>query len=544
MVTGAGNPKVLFNTRERAVSGDFNRAQALAGSNIASILSAMFDAKADVDQFTGGYEATGTGLEAPLRGHVISGLRVRPDNGTVNLFVEPGVACLVDQSAPSGDDAKMAVVADPGVQVTGSLSLTAGSGGAIRIDVIECQRITSVLEVDNRDQFNNATGLFSAVQMDKVVAGRLAYRIRMGTPGSGFPGVVAGWLPLAVCAVPAAATTWDDVTIWDVRPLVSDRWNAPHDSPRSTHENVKAYGYTDTATVGAKKFYGEVEATFRSYRAGGRLGVNSSAVPGVNYFDLQLAANREAGFGGFSSGAWFYVYLVFPFALPRWARYSDAGLGTVRVPVGTRGIPTVSIKQPTFNGTPLISVATPTATGLLDAASQNAVCVLAGRADSTPEPQGITVDGHVCSHVNDDGFAINKNTVSTTVWAQWNLADNTTHPGNARAIYVRLYAEFVTAGALLFPVLGKVQVTGPDANTANFTTVAGKCSDTTLTATASQTIPRAIVVRVPLPHDFYNQYGSGRSFKLRWTYDPGGTFAATCTVQNQTMQVLGWELGP
>lgn len=544
--SGTGNPKVKFNTRERVLSSDANRVQGMSGAHFANAMRFLLEATSEEDDAAGATEVLSDGTEASLQGVVFSGLRPRPIDGTVDLLITPGSCLLADNTSPRTDDGVAAIVNDPGVITTGLLTLTAG-GASVRIDVIECQRITVVSETQNRDIFNPATGLFTPAQVDKVTAGRLVYRIRTGTGGAGFPGVAAGWMPLAVCRVAAGATSWDGVILWDVRPLVSDRWNAPFASTRTQPERGRCFVWSDVTTAsGEVRVAGLAEAQFGAYKAGGHLGVTQTT-GASGWFDVALAANRASNHPGYTADQHWYLYAVFPHGLPRWVRYTDSGSGG-RVPRGTRGILSVTATKPFFDGTPVGSaVGVPTALGL-NYAGPAAVCLLAGRVTNagTPVPQGIACDGVRTTLVNGADVANTPTATVAGVSATWTLSDGVAWPAGVRAVWVRISMNLTVAAAKTYIVEGTVVVTGPDALTASSTRTIDLPWQTTATNGALITTYSAMM-RIPLccdPFDPYNGTSSPRDFKLVWTHnvDISGLIGVTASAHN--LNVVSWEMGP
>ncbi len=544
--SGTGNPKVKLNTRERVLSSDANRSQAMAGQHLANAMRFLLDATAEEDDLAGAVETLSDGTASFLQGVVFSGLRPHPVDGTVDMLVTPGSCLLADNPSPGTDDSIAAIVTDPGVITTGLLTLTAGAG-SIRIDVIECQRVTTVTETQNRDIFNPATGLFAPSQVDKVTVGRLVYRIRTGTPGSGFPGVAAGWMPLAVCRVAAGATSWDNVILWDVRPLASDRWNAPFNTVKRVPERGRCFVWSDVTTVpGEVRVAGLVEAQFGAYKAGGHLGITSST-GASGYFDVALAANRAGNHPGYTADLHWYLYAIFPFGLPRWVRYTDSGSGE-RTPRGQRGILAVTATKPFFDGTPVGgAIATPTALGLVYA-GPDAICLLAGRVTNagTPVPQGIACDGAMTTLVNGADVANSTVGLVAGVSAQWTLQDGVAWPGGARAVWVRITANFQVASAKTWAVEGDVQVTGPDALSTSHTRTVDLPQHTYAT-NGALILTYSAMARIPLtcdPFDPYNGTSSPRDYRILWTFnsDISGLIGVTDSAHN--LNVVGWEMGP
>lgn len=554
MGTGSGAVGIVYNTRERVVSSDPNRAQALNSRQIADVLRFAFDAQNEQDASGGGVEVLGDGTEASLRGVVLSGLRVRPEVGTFNTFITPGAALLIDNPSPGDDDSVASYVVDPGVLLAGALVLTPGAGST-RIDVVECQRVTNVFESDNRDVFNVSTGLFTPSQVAKVQGGKLTYRIRLGTPGSGFPGLAAGWMPLMVASVPAAASSWDVVTCWDVRPLATDRVNGLANTTRRFEAQLRALLTSDITTIANHvTIFGEVDTTFRGYRAGGIL-AKSSASFGIDIVD---AANQAAGFGGFgtTTGTLWYLYLVFPFGLPRWVRYADAP--SVRQPATQRGIPAVSATACNFTGTPATNaVSSPSGFGLQDPGSQNAICVAVGRGPAAggTVPFGVMSDGTQQMMPNLDSnhlAASSGGSGASTGSISWTFLDGTHIPGNARAIWVSLHASFqlpdpASHGEGSAVCFGEVTVSNSSGNT-SYTAPCGAGGGTqtfvdsdpaSSGGTPGVLFVREMTVRIPLTPSF-NPNPAARTYIVTWT--TGLSSGITIAESHATM--LGWELGP
>src|SRR5688572_19836722 len=134
-MAGSGGRRMTINTRERAVSNDHNRGWAFNSAAIAELYRHVFDVRSSENN-SGGTELLGSAVTTPLRGVILSGLRARPEIGTVNLFIEPGAALIVDPTGDDSDDCVLKYVVSDGVQTAGELTLTAGGGGT-RIDVIE-----------------------------------------------------------------------------------------------------------------------------------------------------------------------------------------------------------------------------------------------------------------------------------------------------------------------------------------------------------------------------------------------------------------------
>jgi hypothetical protein len=353
-MSSSGWKEEIYNPSERALSSDLMRMQRFKGADAAEIWRKQIqDTRGTDDSLAGGGALPLTiTTTAPVSAEVHGGLLVRPQNGSLSLFVDDGIVTLIDPDSPENPDESIyKFVRDPGISVLGTLLMTANPAGSIRIDIIECARTGSpdlILETDNRDIFNPITGLFAPATVSKVSAGRLQYRVRAGVAGAGFPGLVAGWLPLAVVSNPPASTSNDDMTFWDVRPLISDRVWAPFKNAYTNPRLRRNYISIDRTAVAGKAFLiGQVDASVHFanngvdvgwYRLGGTMNRGTPGTDGT--CDLNDAANQS---GALASPC--YVYLLEPYGLPRWARYLDSIAGT-RVPRSPRGIPVVTTIAP------------------------------------------------------------------------------------------------------------------------------------------------------------------------------------------------------
>ena len=344
----SGSRELQFNPLERMVSTDLVRAQDFAACAVSEMLRALLDTNYGTDDVLAGGAYLPNFVQAqPLVGEILGGLVFVPNVGSVGSLVTTGVACVYDPDTDaSTDDSQYKQIQDLG---TNLLVLTANTSGNARIDVVECARVQpdNVFETDSRDVFNTVTGLFMAVTVNKVTAGQFQYRIRLGTPGSGFPGTAQGWLPLAVALVPNGATVWDPCTVWDVRPLIDDRifgvQNVSQDLPRRTK-----LLYSSSLGAGTQHIVsGVAEANAITRRVGGRI---QRGTPGTDlgqpFVDFSDGANQEAGLSLVGTNpALIFYYLCTPFGLPRWSRYTDAAAG-IRVPRSPRGIPVISKVPP------------------------------------------------------------------------------------------------------------------------------------------------------------------------------------------------------
>jgi hypothetical protein len=393
-MAGSGAKKIIVNTLERAVSTDINRLQSFLAADIAEALRYIYDVRTS-EASSGGTENVGTSTTDPLRGVVLSGLRARPEIGTTNLYIEPGECLLVDPDAvPDADDSPLKWIKDPGVTSGGVLTLPAPSA-ADRVDVIECQRTTTVTETASRDIFNTTTGQFTSALVNKAERDLLTYRIRQGTSGGGWAGVgtASGWLPLAVYVISPGATDWNDITLmWDVRPLLADvvSGSVLVDEPYPARRGTRQYAQYDRALAGTFRMNGFIDSTFGGRRIGGEIGA-TSVVGATGKFPIE--DYQEPGFTPVL-GELTYFYCAVPFGLPRWAQYTAVSFGK-REPGPFRGIVIHSTEPCKFDGIPQSPVSLPTVVKL-GGSSLDMRCIAVTQTDSTPEPLPFTMqDGWV-----------------------------------------------------------------------------------------------------------------------------------------------------
>lgn len=428
----SGQERMVFNTRERVISPDSNRLQDFLALGLAEQARALFDISYGTDDLDAGAVASETASSTdPLTAEILYGLMVQPQAGSNSVLVSAGAGFFL---APDGgaDDSNYKWASSEGEQTLGQLLIPSNAGGSPQISIVECSWSAITTETDNRDIYDPSTDTFSATLVTKVRAGALTFRVRTGTVGGGFASVLtaSGWLPLAIASMPAGGSDCDDATFWDVRALVSDR---QFGSTKMTHDlpkNLGQFGATVFDT-GVASFYGVFEKTINGRRYGGRIR------PGVpltdaNFIDLMDTANVANGQVPGNNVYW-YVWLLAPFGLPRWARYTDGPSG--RVPRSPRGIPVVSSVDPDKKGSPTAAVALPTSTGL-GGSTSDAALVACGRTDGSGTITGTVMDGkEQAFHTNF--VTINAGT-SGILSGAWTLTDNTDFPASARAIRARI----------------------------------------------------------------------------------------------------------
>lgn len=440
MPTNSGTRRVLHNTRERILSSDHNREQAFAAAMIADAYRYLFDADASEDE-AAGTATLGVALGNPMRAVIFNGLRVRPEIGTFNLFVDAGAGLFVDPGSPaSPDDSPAQVIRSAGQQVAGALTIGAAAGST-RIDVIECSTSQVVIETDNRDVFNQSTGAFQPQLVNKVAEAQLTFRVRQGTPGGGFPGTAAGWLPLAVASVPSGAVSNDGVTFWDVRPLLNDFARSVHQVRAAFPTARRRHTYATDDGAGNWLAKGIVELELAGRRVGGNLCPTAS---GATSLRLDSGGGlQEPGFSVTNDRPW-YLYLAQPFGLPRWAKYSPASSGA-RTPISPRGIPVFTQKAPAgLSGVAGSAISLPAATGL-GGSTTNAIVAASGMFE------GAFFAGSVGGALVESlgRTAIAPSSGNNTANPVYTIVAGTHFPPNAVAICVAAWTTLTLAGGTL-----------------------------------------------------------------------------------------------
>ncbi len=539
----SGPTRIIYNTRERLVSTDHNREQAFVAQAHQAAWRAQYNDLRANWRLTPGLSAQAQVVGAPLYGEVYSGLFVRPDAPSY-LTIDPGLAMVIATSTPSADDSPYVFVNDPGLQTPGVLTFTPNAAAAtLRWDVVECQPVDTLLESSSRDIYNPATGLFVPGVVDKVRASRMTYRIRLGTPGAGFPGAAAGWLPLAVAAVRDGATGFDRCDFYDVRPLVSERvlpqpvnvdGTEGFALPRETH-----YSAADGL------FSGYAEAEFGGYLAGGKLQTSVPATDlasfgvttagGGDNTRLRIDNASNVGVYTLASNSPIFAAALFPQPpigqgfVPRWARYSEAPVAALgrRVPNGPRGILALTSTPPNANG--LYSpVAFPAAAQLNVLGVGVSLGITSGFAGPV---LGASVQvGRRYEHSSPAGFGYlaAANSVSADL-AVWNLVPGVHFPAHARAIIVTFALNVTTTGTTKWFQLWSTVAGAPF----TVTEFPSGLDDGAVTAAT----PGQSVITIPR---FVTGTGYPSTPNIDWSFRLKPS-AAGCTFNVANMFIRGWE---
>lgn len=534
--------KIQFNDLERVVHTDHNLAQTFARFETAETWRFFVDALGDDENALGsGYSLPST-LASPLRAEILNGLMVKPQLGTLDLLVDPGVlfALTVDGAT---DESPYKLVRDAGVTALATLVLNANAAATTRVDIIECSVDATPLDTTElRDVFNPATGVYTPAVVTKTRTARLLYRVREGTAGAGWPGVVSGWLPLAVASLPAGAGTNNAVTFWDVRPLIGDRSRGAVALSRQLagYEQMQLT-LDDITLIGRIRAMGSLDVTQRGRRMGGQMRRGSPGTDNI-WVDLLDAANQENGFVMPADG-FVYLYLCAPKGLPRWARYTDAP--AARLPRAPRGLPLVSTTPPLNTGEPSAKLQLPAGYGLgagLAINEDRATCVAAALSQGGTLRGGV-LDGRVLwlrrGVAGLNGVQVNAG-AATTASATFTLTEGTHYPANAKAVYVSLRATFaIAANALLKVQDGEVDVCWPGTATPICQVHGGRHTWINNAVGATNVEIATPTIRVPLI-GMYPELTASAAKDLIWQYNIGG--GIPWLVGTPVCAIYGWEL--
>jgi len=179
--------RIIFNTRERVASTDYNDLQTL--QHRALIEAAVLLA-------SGG---------SARRHGVVSGLETSVTGVGLNVTVSAGLALMVAAS-PSADDSETQWIE---LVEAETVTLDAADGANPRWDVIEIAAGDAVELSSLRDVYNPALGTFTPQTLEKRRASAPTVSARAGTPAAvpEFPVGTAGSVPLAYVYVPASAAS-------------------------------------------------------------------------------------------------------------------------------------------------------------------------------------------------------------------------------------------------------------------------------------------------------------------------------------------------
>lgn len=241
-----------WNTRERAVSSDLNRATVL-------LHRALEEAMAYLT--SGATKQTGCFGDSFI---------ATPVAGTMKTAVGPGLALFADATQVYPESTAVWVESREIREVTHD------PGGANpRYDVIEMRPGTVVSATQARDVFDPVTGAFTVQNVTKEVKCYPEFRITKGSESfsPSIPGGSAGWVPLSYVLVPAGAVSLLATNVVYCRPLLAPAHaSAGFVTPvparyatRVSGGGLNCAGGTLTATISAS-VRGRFEGAFHDFR--------------------------------------------------------------------------------------------------------------------------------------------------------------------------------------------------------------------------------------------------------------------------------------
>lgn len=350
MTNFSGRDHVLINTRERAVSTDINSLQERSAR--ATSLTMQRQANDRYEWNNGRGVATELAANAdPLNADVLGGLAVTVFS--THLLIDAGTLSVraTTSGFQASKDSDLIIVQSDGVTSSLILQFNANSDG---VDVVECEVVELITSTENRDIYDPVTGLFTASLVTKAAEATLNFRIRQGASGTGFPGTVSGWLPLAIGVQNIVPTSFTDVDFYDVRPMVNERTSNPsrvgvpralqlaHRCQWAVHETVPGTFFV------SGNFYAPwgpgpdaLDTQGGGYRLHGRIGptlpfTDNDGASDEQQLEITNTDHWGAGITAIPGATrWAYLVSIQPFGLPRWCRY--VGVAT-RVPGLTMGL--------------------------------------------------------------------------------------------------------------------------------------------------------------------------------------------------------------
>jgi len=542
----SGGRSLVYNNLERAISTDLNRAQSFQQRSISEALFRLFAVKqgGDIDPSLSFLPAP-DGL--PTSMEIFGGLLVKPQTGSFEIQIDPGVACFL-HSDGSTDSSNYKLVREVTGVGAGVLVITPNVSGSIRIDVIEC-RVNPVptTVTDSRDIYNTITELFTPAVVTKESEDRFEFRVRAGVGGAGYPAAVVGWTQLCVASVPNAAASNNDITFWDVRPLAEDRVHAlrneapgfstPYlDSLEASGVRVSATSFLITGWFRAQINGRILGGKFRRGNTG--TGVDNSEIDIASGGTNQSTAITEALTGNV------FVYVCVPKGLPRWSMY--AAHPSARLPSrGLKGMLVVSYQEPDVFGAPLAPIAIPTAAGLGGTVlTEEAVCVAVMIPSS-----GTTWNHFFAAHkkiVFGDLSATLDATTAGVGNARWDYP-TTLLPANVNSALIQIEVLGATIGATTTTVIdhrfisyANVAETGPYAGPRVTGGLLANSSGAPVTLGATYRVTDWIPFSFPYPASVVTR-------RLRWQVGDSpihgvGITAYSATLANYQAWVQGIEL--
>jgi len=225
--------RTQWNTRERALSTDLNRAMQLVERGVLEGLSALV---------SGSVKKSGCFGNSFL---------VTPVAGTMDSSITAGLAFMINAANVYPSSTVDWIES----RVLRSVTHDAADAQT-RYDAVEMRAGYEVSSSQPRDQFNPVTGTFTVVNMAKELASLPEFRITKGTPAASpqLPAGSAGWMPLAYVRVVGGAATLSATDVIYCRPLLDTEPGA------TGWAGVSADVFSDEVTGGNLSCFGGVLA--------------------------------------------------------------------------------------------------------------------------------------------------------------------------------------------------------------------------------------------------------------------------------------------
>lgn len=241
-----------WNTRERAVSSDLNRATKLFHRALEEAVAFMT---------SGAAKATGCFGDSFI---------ATPVAGTMKTAIGPGLALFADATQLYPESAAVWVESREIREITHDVG-----GANPRYDVIEMRPGTQISVTQGRDVFDPITGAFSIQNVTKEVKCYPEFRITKGAEAfsPSLPAGSAGWIPLSYVLVPAGAVSLLATNVVYCRPLLAPMHAASgfvtpapaRFATRVTGGGLNCAGGSLTATI-ATSVRGRFEGAYHDFR--------------------------------------------------------------------------------------------------------------------------------------------------------------------------------------------------------------------------------------------------------------------------------------
>ena len=244
--------KGQVNTRERALSSDWNRQTELGNRAIAEALSAA---------------VSGQARESGVLGD--SGFLVTPQNGTMKSAIGPGLALFYDQTKVYPASTMVWCESREIREVTHD-----AADGLARFDVVEMQPGQLISSTQPRDQFDPLTGTFTVVNVTKEIKSYPAFQARKGTPSASpsIPAGTPGWMPLAYVLIPGGAVSVTQTKVVYCRPILGSRSSSSEawttSASTASAKNVAGGGVAVIGAVGNEQYGDGLEGVVVSEMSG------------------------------------------------------------------------------------------------------------------------------------------------------------------------------------------------------------------------------------------------------------------------------------